>query len=540
MPGIPWIKRYAHTAWLAAYLCADLILCILLMGVALLLSTLIDAVSASLASGDFSPVVNLTLLSAAYSLGLGAMSLAVGMIRASIVRNVMVGLRGVGVQGMMARTDADTHDSAEQLTMLGQNMETLESDWLMGTFDVVDSLLQIAIGVVLLVWLNPIIACVSLVGMALPTALPRLFGRRLSNAQALVIKGTKAYNGRIRDAAQGMEVLWSFRAERSMADTIDRQARSLQGHKARLARTMACVSSMASAMGTIMQFAVMGLTGVFAVWGLVSIGSVIAVTQLSGSVIAPASELSGKLGRIKACSPILERLEKLERVACERPQPTSREVRQSLALDNVSFSYAHGERAVVDGCSLRLEAGRKYAIIGQSGCGKSTLLGLLSGRLTPTSGTLLVDGRDDTMPDAAFIHQNVFLFDDSLRENVCLGTTFPDGRVNEAVRLAGLDDVVSALPEGLDTPVQENGSRLSGGERQRVAIARALLHGKQLLLVDEATSALDRAAAARIEDVLLSLDGVTVIAVTHHLDDAHARRYDAVLSMSNGGLRLQP
>ena len=82
----------------------------------------------------------------------------------------------------------------------------------------------------------------------------------------------------------------------------------------------------------------------------------------------------------------------------------------------------------------------------------------------------------------------------------------------------------------------ENGARLSGGERQRVAIARALLHGKTVLLVDEATSALDAEMAEQVEDALLSLDGVTVIAVTHRLDETRTARYDKVLEMSEGHL----
>ena len=92
------------------------------------------------------------------------------------------------------------------------------------------------------------------------------------------------------------------------------------------------------------------------------------------------------------------------------------------------------------------------------------------------------------------------------------------------------------MPDGLGTRVREGGSRLSGGERQRVAIARALLHSKGLLLVDEATSALDKATAAKVEDVLLSLGDVTMIEVTHHLDEGRARRYDAVLTMRDGRL----
>ena len=97
-------------------------------------------------------------------------------------------------------------------------------------------------------------------------------------------------------------------------------------------------------------------------------------------------------------------------------------------------------------------------------------------------------------------------------------------------------EVVAALPDGLDTPVGEGGGRLSGGERQRVAIARALLYGKTTLLVDEATSALDKETATRVEDTLLALDGVTLIAVTHQLDAEHAARYDEVLEMKDGRL----
>ena len=149
---------------------------------------------------------------------------------------------------------------------------------------------------------------------------------------------------------------------------------------------------------------------------------------------------------------------------------------------------------------------------------------------------MLVDGRAGCVPDAAWVHQNVFLFDDTLRENIGLGGTFTDEQIGSALRLAGLGEVVAALPDGLDTPVGEGGGRLSGGERQRVAIARALLYGKTTLLVDEATSALDKETAARVEDTLLALDGVTLIAVTHQLDAEHAVRYDEVLEMKGGRL----
>lgn len=186
--------------------------------------------------------------------------------------------------------------------------------------------------------------------------------------------------------------------------------------------------------------------------------------------------------------------------------------------------------------SACFKAGRKYAIIGKSGSGKSTLLKLISGQIKPQSGAILIDGSKDILCDPAMIHQNVYLFDDTLKNNITLGSSYSSEQIGEVIKKSGLSEVVAALPKGLDTPVEENGKRFSGGERQRIAIARALLYGKKLLLVDEATSALDTRMATEVENNLLGLSGVTMIEVTHHLNVAQQSKYDAVFEMTPSGL----
>lgn len=284
----------------------------------------------------------------------------------------------------------------------------------------------------------------------------------------------------------------------------------------------------------------MGVTGLFAINGMVTIGSAVAVTQLSGEVISPATELPSKRAQVRACHPILDLIDGLataHRDGDGNDIVERKPVVRSLSLDSVYFSYAGAEEGVMQDCTARFEAGRKYAIAGDSGSGKSTVLGLLSKTLTPTSGTILTDDKKDAIPDAAFIHQNVFLFEDTLGANITPRGSFTDEQVMRAISLAGLEGVVSSLPQGLDTPVGEDGSRLSGGERQRVAIARALLYGKTTILADEATSALDGHMAEQVKDALLALDGVTVIEVTHHLSPQRERLYDGVLVMEDGRLR---
>lgn len=546
MRGIRLIRKYVSFGRLACFCMLDALFCVALLGIALFLSTLLDTVTAAVASGNFWPVVYLTVASFVYALVLGVLKFASGALKTLIVKSAMIGLReNAAREMMMAGVCGRATNSSEQLTILGQNMDILENDCVMGLLDILESAFKIVVGCVMLVLINPLIALVSLVGMAMPTLVPHLFGKRLSDQQRQMVSDATAYNRHVRDAAQGAEVIRSFHVEENILGKMNGATEQYQGRKAILGVTMACVGSVSSVVGVIMQFAIMGMTGMFAVWGYVSIGSIVAVTQLSGSVISPATELSGKIGKLKATYPLLDRLYELKRSAEIGQVDARHEVRHFIELDNVSFSYgdAGGTQdgsasmpRLLRNCSWRFDAGGKFAVVGKSGCGKSTMLELLGGRLRPSSGKVLVDGKPYLVPDAAWVHQNIFLFDDTLRENITLGGSFTDKQVKDAVHLAGLDNVVASLPDGLGTEVNEGGARFSGGECQRVAIARALLYGKTTLLVDEATSALDSETAACVEDTLLSLDGVTLIAVTHHLDSEHAAQYDEVLEMSDGDL----
>ena len=134
------------------------------------------------------------------------------------------------------------------------------------------------------------------------------------------------------------------------------------------------------------------------------------------------------------------------------------------------------------------------------------------------------------------IHQKTFLFNDSVRNNLTLWKSYTENEISEAVKKAGLKEVVEHLPQGLDTIIEENGSNFSGGECQRLAIARSLLSGKDILLMDEATSALDEQTASAVESSILSLENITCISVTHRLSRKNMKKYAAALKMDNEGL----
>jgi ABC-type bacteriocin/lantibiotic exporter with double-glycine peptidase domain len=196
---------------------------------------------------------------------------------------------------------------------------------------------------------------------------------------------------------------------------------------------------------------------------------------------------------------------------------------ERLELRGVHFRYPGAARDSLIGIDFEVRRGEVLGIAGRSGAGKSTLVDVLLGLLTPRAGEIRVDGRRVSLDasawhlQCAYIPQEVFLITGTLYDNITFGHVAPGrDQLDRAIRQARLDEVLQALPCGLDSPVGERGVSLSGGERQRVAIARALFHDRSVLVMDEATSALDAGTEAEVIASIKALRGSrTVIVVAH-------------------------
>jgi ATP-binding cassette subfamily C protein len=210
-----------------------------------------------------------------------------------------------------------------------------------------------------------------------------------------------------------------------------------------------------------------------------------------------------------------------------------------LVFEEVSFAY--GDNQVLQDACFTLRKGGKYLMIGPSGGGKSTILRLVRKYFNPDRGAVLVDGvnlvdirRESYFRHIANVEQQVFLFEDTLRNNLTLYKDYSEEDIMRAIDGAGLSDYLERLPDGLEHIIVDNGKNLSGGERARVAIARGLIARADLLLLDEAFASLDEQVARSIEKTLLSLDGVTVLSVSHVLFPDTMPLYDAVFEVKRG------
>jgi subfamily B ATP-binding cassette protein HlyB/CyaB len=262
--------------------------------------------------------------------------------------------------------------------------------------------------------------------------------------------------------------------------------------------------------------------------GRLSVGGLIAFNMMAQRVAAPVLRLAQLWQDFQQVGISMNRLGDVLNVRTEvpsqkQPLPT---LRGDIVFEGVSFRYQPDGPEVLKEIDLHVPAGQVIGIVGPSGSGKSTVSKLLQRLYLPERGSVRVDGIDLNVADPAWLRRQIGvvqqenrLFNRSIRENIALtNPASPLDAVMEAAKLAGAHDFITAMREGYDTRVEENGANLSGGQRQRLAIARALLSHPRILIFDEATSALDLETEQVIQRNMAAISaGRTVIIIAHRL-----------------------
>jgi NHLM bacteriocin system ABC transporter peptidase/ATP-binding protein len=336
-------------------------------------------------------------------------------------------------------------------------------------------------------------------------------------------------------AMGGLQTIETLKATGSESDFFARwsgyQAKVLNAQQELALHTqlLAAVPPFLLAASTVL---LLGIGGARVMDGQLSMGMLIAFQALMLAFLAPVNrlvelgstlqEVRGDMGRLDD----VLRAERDPRLAAgpEEGGPDEAKLSGRLELRGVSFGYSPLDPPLIEALDLELRPGSRVALVGGSGCGKSTVARLVCGLYEPWTGQVLFDGRPRaavprrTMDASlAFVDQDIFLFEGSVRDNLTLwDPTVPEAQLVEAARDACIHDEVTARPGGYAGAVEEAGRNFSGGQRQRLEIARALVGNPALLVLDEATSALDPATEQAIDDHLRRR-GCTCLIVAHRL-----------------------
>jgi len=335
--------------------------------------------------------------------------------------------------------------------------------------------------------------------------------------------------GRLGETLSGIRIVKAYGVERREQLVFTRGAHRLLRNVAKAVTGVSAVTSVAGlVMGMIgaLMIVLGGRALINETW---TTGALLQYIIFTGLVIAPVIQMSSIGTQITEALAGLDRIREIRQLTTEDEEDASREplstLRGDVRVEHVCFEYDPGV-PVLKSVSLIAEPGTTTALVGSSGSGKSTLLSLIMAFNRPTSGRVLVDGRNldqiklsDYRENLGVVLQENFLFDGTIAANIAFANRNATlEEIRTASRIAHCDEFIEQFQAGYDTIVGERGVKLSGGQRQRVAIARAILADPRLLILDEATSSLDSESESLIQDGLRALcQGRTTFVIAHRL-----------------------
>jgi ABC-type multidrug transport system fused ATPase/permease subunit len=393
---------------------------------------------------------------------------------------------------------------------------------------------------------SPRLMVVIMTSVPVIVVLAFIFGKMIRKQSKRMQDLYAKLNTIAEETFQGIGVVKAYTAE----------GRESARYKGMLGEIIGIALRVARARGAFIAFIIFALSGgiVAVIWygahlmaeGSMTIGTLTSFLLFAFFVGGALGSFGDLYGSFQGALGASERVREMLQEVSEPLDTTSDHPRLAGHVELRSIGFAYPSRPdvpVLKDITLDVPAGSSVALVGPSGAGKSTIAGILMRFYEPTSGSLVVDGRDasncpllDFRSAIAIVPQDVTLFGGTIAENIAYGNPeAPPEQIREAARLANAADFIDSFPEGYETIVGERGVQLSGGQRQRIAIARAIIKDPSILILDEATSSLDSESESLVQEALdRVMAGRTTFIIAHRLSTI--RNADMVAVISQGGI----
>lgn len=512
---------------------------------AVFLAKLLQKVIDTAISGNMSAFQRILMISVIYIMLLGIVSYLYSLCSKRLIRNLTKMLRQKAFCGIVKRSIQDFTDvnTADYISAFTNDIKLIEENYIIPFLMTLQYAVMFIVTLILLFKISALIALCLIGCLIVMFVLPGLMGKPLQTRQEALSKQLSVFTSKLKDYFSGYEVIKSFQIgdhiKREFVNENDKTANA----KYRADKLFALNEGISGILAYLTQFSGLFIGAYLIIKGDITAGTLVALIQLSGTFVSPVMMILQNVPKIKSIDPVIKRMDELadyvDKSFTGTLEPT---FKNSIVIWDLSFAYDTSQPILMN-VRLTLHRGKKYAIVGKSGCGKTTLVKLLTGNYSTYDGNITYD--DTSIRDldvekiqsmASVIHQNIYMFDDSIRQNICLYDTFTENDLSTALKTSGVEQFLERMPDGLLSKVGENGSNLSGGQRQRVAVARALIRHKPILILDEGTSAVDMQTAYDIESKLTEIDDLTLITITHNLSTDLLGRYDQIIYMEDGAV----
>ena len=437
--------------------------------------------------------------------------------------------------------DFSLDNSGKYISILYNDIKIIEDSLLNNIFLVISSFISFIISLLFLFSISPSIVTFIVIFGILGFVIPNALSKKLIIEKNNYSHNLEEITSVTKDLFSGFEVIKGFNIGSKINTIFKNSSNTVESTKKKCSILESIIKGFSLSFSVTVYLGVLILGGYLMYKGEISVGTAIIIIQLSTHIVGPVKTSISLINQIKSVSLIADKIDEILYDSCEDIEEVSLpKFENSIEVKNLDFSYTN-DRKALNNINLTFEKNKKYAIVGESGCGKSTLIKLLMRYYKDYNGDILIDNKDihkifsnDLYKNMSMIQQNVFMFDDSIKENIKLFANYSDEEVLSICDRSGLSNLISRLPDGINSLVGENGNKLSGGEKQRIAIARSLINNTKILILDESTSALDNETAYNLESSLLSINDLTLIVVTHKLIKNILLNYDEIIVMKDG------
>lgn len=521
---------------------ASVIMTIVMSFLNLMISWLIQQIMDSMANQNMQSVVRCAWIAASVVIAYTVANAVYRAVYPRFLQRAMQQYRDYAFSRLTQKSlrSFSKEGTALYVSALTNDCTSIENNYLAATFTLIELLFCFWGALIMMLYYSPVMLVLAVALSFLPVAVSMKAGNRLTEQEKEISKKNERFVSIVNELLSGFPVIKSFRAEAQASRLFSQRNEQAEEAKKNKRRTEQLISLLANDAGIIAQMGIFLAGAWLAISGKgVTAGVVIVFVQLMNYILNPISQVPLLWSNRKAAIALMEKLsDALSENVREEGREKLNGFSEKIEVKDLTYGY-EPESHVLKDLDVQFDAGKSYAIVGGSGSGKSTLLNLLMGSSSNYQGEICIDGvsiknieSESLYQLMTSVQQNVFVFNDTIRNNVTMFHEFPDKEVTLALERSGLSEFIEK--RGEDFVCGENGANLSGGERQRISIARALLRKSPILLVDEATAALDAATARAVSFSILNLVGMTRIVVTHRLEEAILRRYDKILVMKNG------
>lgn len=411
------------------------------------------------------------------------------------------------------------------------NLRSFESVRDFITSATVVTLIDLPFGIIFLIviaWISPYMVLPALVGGTIVLVYSLSVQTKMHDLSETMYRASAQRNAALIESLVGLETVKSMGVEGQMQGKWEKSALFLSEVGSKLKLLSSSITNGSYALQQIISVAII-ILGVYLISnGDLTMGGLIACSQLTSRALAPISQIASLFTQYHTAATSLKSLEDIMSKPVERSKEVSFLSRPAfkgeIEFKNVSFKYPGSDELALNRISFRIRPGEHVGLIGRMGSGKTTINKLILGLYQPTEGAILIDGIDARQIDPAelrrcigYVQQDNHLFYGTLRDNITLRHQHADDEaVLQAAQVGGIAEFVNTHPKGFDLEVGERGDTLSGGQRQGVGIARAFVTRPQIVLLDEPTSAMDHSGEETVKrNIAEAAAGKTLIVISH-------------------------